>query len=127
MSKLKGPARWLVAGTFITASAALMLPGVPPAAARQDCVGYKVIASGLPVIFTDPDREEKARRNAVAAWEYLAAWQAGADHAIWVHADFRKIDCWLPDRSHTQCMAIGQPCTAPEEKRRHGNEAPAGD
>ncbi len=88
-------------------ASAFLLTAAQAASAR--CLRMRIIASGKPVHFLDKEAH-KAENNAISAWEYLAARQAGKAFAKWKNARGGKIECWLPNRSNTQCKAIATPC-----------------
>ena len=77
--------------------------------ASAKCLRMRIIASGKPVHFLNKEAN-KAENNAISAWEYLAARQAGEAFAKWKNARGGTIKCWLPNRSLTQCKAIATPC-----------------
>jgi len=79
--------------------------------AVAECKRYKVIASGVPVHFLYAKQGGKSPEEAAqAAWEHLVTWQYGKAFASWKNAQRGRIDCWLPNRSYTQCKAEAVPC-----------------
>ena len=79
--------------------------------AMAKCGRYPVTASGVPVHFLYKKKGGKSpEETAQAAWEHLVAWQYGKEFANWKNARQGRIDCWLPNRSYTQCKAVGIPC-----------------
>ncbi len=80
-------------------------------AATAECVRARVMASGVPVHFLYKQKDGRSPEEmAQAAWEHLVAWQFGKEYASWKNARRRRIDCWLPNRSKTQCKAEAIPC-----------------
>ena len=79
--------------------------------ATAKCLRYKVVASGVPVHFLYAKKGGKSPEEAAqAAWEHLVAWQYGREFANWKNTSQGRIDCWLPNRSYTQCKAVAIPC-----------------
>ncbi len=94
----------------LTLAAALAL-SLAAGTAAAECKRYKVIASGIPVHFLYGKKGDKSPEEAAqAAWEHLVAWQYGREFASWKNAELGRIDCWLPNRSYTQCKAEAIPC-----------------
>ncbi len=93
------------------ALAAALLLSLAAGTAMAECKRYPVIASGVPVNFMYRKKGGRSPEEmAQAAWEHLVAWQYGREFADWNNAERKRIDCWLPNRSYTQCKAVAVPC-----------------
>ncbi len=95
----------------VPALAAAFILSLAAGTAAAECKRYPVTASGVPVNFMYRKTGGKSpEEEAQAAWEHLVAWQYGKEYASWENAERKRIDCWLPNRSYTQCKAMAIPC-----------------
>ena len=95
----------------MVATGAVAASGRSVAGEVRECLTHLVTASGRPAMFTV---HERAKGDAIATWEHLVAWQAGARFAHWENAREKRIECRMLNRSVSQCLAIARPCGSPK-------------